>query len=771
MRPDLNANSSSSNPEIQRRYAEQRNHPAAPPEPAHVPALVPQMRARSPLRLQLDTDEGAQSDAHSAKRQREEAPGEQEQMKPAKLRRIESEPVVVRLPTVRQQLQLAIVARDLDAMKRLLAAAPIDLNSQEADGSLPLAAAAASGFLEAVVLLLKAGADPLCSIGGGQTALMRAASRGHAAVVEVLLAANAAINQRDQDGWGPLMFACFKGHASVVLALLNKGAKLQDESVSGQTALMLAAQYGHVDVVKLLLGAGANPNTADEEGWTSLHYAAGTGHAAIVQTLVSLCVNLDVVNNSNKSALMLAVQHGHLAAVQCLLDGGASLGVRDRLLMTPFLLAVHGGKLAIVKALWAKGANQFASNNENQTALMLAAWQGHSEVVNFLLDLGADIDGFDLSGWTALQFAVQGGHAAIVTTLLNAFADPDRMNADGETALLIAVKANNTGIVTLLLDRGATLDLCEEQDDNATLVAIKMGNLPMLELLLSRGGQPKDSDAMFSPLVSDLLRYRALLNPAQTPDIVAPDLQAALQVLLPYSLPQTHDAGVVIRSTLQRGGVCSVLVQQVMSQLGTVEALWQALAGMGGEASSAQKGMIMAGVFMQLDVWIKSWPETFDPYQGLSAVTATRFTALLKKLAVQLQALGEAHETVTLAAGLNNLLPLCAQYTHHHDQEGFQIDQKGLTRHLTQQLGLYGVLADLVVAAWFTTLLEQKATMLTDFKHPSLLPLFGRQLKLLDAVDGRSLLRAPQQQGLNAGTYADLMFRQLHMLSQYWTQA
>jgi hypothetical protein len=140
-------------------------------------------------------------------------------------------------------------------------------------------------------------------------------------------------------------------------------------------------------------------------------------------------------------------------------------------------------------------------------------------------------------------------------------------------------------------------------------------------------------------------------------------------------------------------------------------------------------------------------------------------------MAAQLSAMGEAHEATTLAAGLDNLLPLCAQYTRIDPQDGFQIDQKGLCRHLTQQLGLYGVLADLVAAAWFNALMEQKTNMLTDFNDPSLLPLFGRQLKLLDAVDGRSLLRAPQQQGLNAGTYADLMYRQLHMLSQYWTQA
>ncbi len=771
MLPDLNANTSSSDPEMQRWYAEQRNNPAAAPEPA----LVPQMRTRSPQRLQpemeRDITDDVQSEERSAKRQREEAPSDQEQLNPAKIRRIESEPLVVRLPTVRQQLQQAIVARDLATIKSLLAAAPIDLNSLEADGNLPLAAAATSGFLEAVVLLLKAGADPLCPTEGGQTALMRAASRGHAAVVEVLLKADAGVNQWDQDGWRPLMFACFKGHASIVVALLNKGAQLQDVSDTGQTALMLAAQYGHSAVVNLLLDAGANPNAADDGGWTPLHYGAGSGHAVIVQTFVKLCADLDVVNNQNKSALMLAVQHGHLAVVQLLLDGGVSLGVRDLQLMTPFLLAAQGGKLAIVKALWEKGANYFASNNENHTPLMLSAWQGHSEVVNFLLDLEAEIDALDQTGWTALQFAVQGGHAAIVTTLLNAYADADHMNADGETALLIAVKANNTDIVTLLLERGVTLDLCEEPNDNATLAAIKMGNLLMLELLLSHGGQPNDLSPKFSPLVSDLLHYRGLLNPLQTLEAVVPDMQTALQVFLPYLLPQANDVGAVIRSTLHQAGVCSVLVQQVMSQLGTVEALWQALAGMGSEASNAQKGMIMAGVFIQLDVWIKSWPETFDPYQGLSTVTATRFTALLKKLAAQLSAMGEAHEATTLAAGLDNLLPLCAQYTQHHDQDGFQIDQKGLTRHLTQQLGLYGVLADLVAAAWFNALMEQKATMLTDFNHPSLLPLFGKQLKLLDAVDGRSLLRAPQQQGLNAGTYADLMHRQLHMLSQYWTQA
>ncbi|MGB4344822.1 MAG: ankyrin repeat domain-containing protein, partial [Burkholderiaceae bacterium] len=184
MRPDPNGNTSSSNPEIQRWYAEQRDHPAAPP----VPDPVPQMRARSPQRLHqendLDTSDDSQADAESdsadtraAKRQREVEPGELEQMKPAKTRRIEAEPeaeanmqlvsrdevlptVAIAKPTVYQQLNEAIRTGDLALLKQILSLKQLDLNASNENGTPPLMLAVEKGHLAIVETLLVEGASP-----------------------------------------------------------------------------------------------------------------------------------------------------------------------------------------------------------------------------------------------------------------------------------------------------------------------------------------------------------------------------------------------------------------------------------------------------------------------------------------------------------------------------------------------------------------------------------------------------------------------------------
>ena len=641
MRPDLNANTSSSNPEIQRWYAEQRNHPAAAPEPAP----VPQMRARSPQRLHqkidLDTNDDSQADAHSdaadtraAKRQREEEPGELEQMKPAKARRIEAQTnmqLVSRgevLPTpemdeatLQQQVNEAIRTGDPTFMKRLLSLERLELN-------------------------------------------------------------------------------------------LNNDF--------GVTLLGAAAEHGHLDIVETLLHRGAEPQWVDNYG---------------------------------------------------------------------------------------------------QTPLLLAAANGHADVVNLLLKAGADIDDMDGDDWTALLFAADAGYLTIVHTLLDKGADLDQMGANGDTALMLAADNQHIDIVRLLLNNGASVNLCEGQNVNATEIAIKAGNLGLLELLLSHGGETYYKQNPAAPLVGDLLRHRRLLQPEVAIDVLAPNLQTGLQHLLNFALPPTEDTNTVIRQTLENTGVCSPIVQQLMQYFGDIPALWQTLAGTGQVASAAQKSLSIAGAFAQLDAWVKNWPQGYDPYQGqgLSDITAARCTALLKRQVAQLVAIAHDKEALILAEGINNLLPICVQHTQGDAQQGFVVNQQDLIQYLNQQHGLYGLLAEQVATAWINALTDQQSVLsaltstqaVIDFDdalpdwHPlshipdsqiepaqnqtldsmlndpvledtveqSLLPAFARQLKLMDAANGHSLLRTTQTASINTDAYADLMYRQLHMLSQYWTQA
>lgn len=167
----------------------------------------------------------------------------------------------------------------------------------------------------------------------------------------------------------------------------------------------------------------------------------------------------------------------------------------------------------------------------------------------------------------------------------------------------------------------------------------------------------------------------------------------------------------------------------------------------------------------------------------MSTQVEANLVALVKLQAEKLAALGEQVED-KLATGLETLLPTCAQYTQLKNGE-LVVHEAGLIACLTGQLGLYGPLADQVAAAWFTTVNQQQPIIRASSLFRSvfdeqaseseagqaLLAAFGLALKQIDAVQPGSILRTSVLQGQQAGLYADLMFRQLHMLAQYADQA
>ncbi len=814
MRPDLNANTSSSNPEIQRRYEQQRNNPAAPPEPAHVPAPVPQIRARSPQRLQpeieLDTDDDdsqqdVQSDTHSEKRQREEALGDDgEPIRSAKKRRIEAESeevanmqlvsrdevlstesaealdevdVAETELTLSQQLHATIVTGDLTALKRILALDEIDLNAMDARGLMPLLVAVKTGRLEIVQALLDKGAEPDTVDDKSRNTLMLAAKNGYGDVVSLLLSLGLDIDERDSYERTALHLAAATGRDAVVNILLSKGADLGAVDTYGSTPLMYAAREGHESVVTLLLNAGAVINHKDGEGWTALMCAVRGRCSTIVQVLLNQGACPHAVNDRRNNALMFAAATGDNKVLSVLLAAGAQINTANCEGRTPLMFAADAGHAAIVEILLAGGADLHAVSSENQNALTLAADNGHGEVVKLLLEAGVDFDLADNIGMTALLYATQKAHTAIAQALLNKGANPNQRNKLGNTALNLAVYINQEDLAS----RSLLLFDIQELAESLPLykIDIKEVNLPLVESLLSHGAEPIKPPYPVPPLVADLFRHRGLLKPELAIETLAPDLQTVLQNLFSLAAQQTVDANTIIRQALENAGVCSPIVQQLMQYFGDIPALWQTLAGTGQVASAAQKSLSIAGAFAQLDAWVKNWPEGYDPYQGqgLSDITAARCTALLKHQVAQLVAIAHDKEMLTLAAGLNNLLPLCVQHTQGDAQSGFHVNQQDLSKYLHQALGLYGLLAEQVATAWSNTLTDQQSVLsaLTGTQaaidFDDVLPAFARQLKLMDAANGHSLLRITEAKSINTDAYADLMYRQLHMLSQYWTQA
>ena len=147
-------------------------------------------------------------------------------------------------------------------------------------------AAAASGHLDVVKLLIEQNADVDGRTSRDSTPLRAAAHQGHLDVVGCLVESGADVNARIKEGDTPLIIACVLGHLSVVTYLINKGAIMDLQSKNGNTALHSAVHGGHVDIISKLLVLGAASQLPNNRGLTPLLYACNKCSIEIVEYLI-----------------------------------------------------------------------------------------------------------------------------------------------------------------------------------------------------------------------------------------------------------------------------------------------------------------------------------------------------------------------------------------------------------------------------------------------------------------------------------------------------
>ena len=136
-----------------------------------------------------------------------------------------------------------------------------EVNSEDAHWMTALLYASCGGHVDAVLVLLKAGAALGLLSHEGLTALMLASGLGHENVVRVLLEAGARVDCNDHNEHTALMYAGVNGHTGVVQVLLEAGARVDCNDHNGQTALMYAGRNGHESTMRVLMAAmGATEN-------------------------------------------------------------------------------------------------------------------------------------------------------------------------------------------------------------------------------------------------------------------------------------------------------------------------------------------------------------------------------------------------------------------------------------------------------------------------------------------------------------------------------
>ncbi len=272
---------------------------------------------------------------------------------------------------------------DTEEMRSLLKQ-KVDVNEAHADGMTPLHWAAFNDDVEAVTLLLSAGASPKATTRiGAITPLLVACKNGNPAVVQALLDSGADPNATTADGATALMTAAISGSADTVIALLQRGANVNaTENAHQQTALMFAAAENRAGVIDALASRGADLG-------------------AVTKVVPLKDEKLD--DNGNPIPKKETEASGTVTGGNTVMGG-----------MTALLFAARGGHLDAVRALVAAGAdvNQMSAGDRS-TPLVIAISNGHYEVGQFLVDHAADPNLPNVDGLTPLYAAIDMQYAPV----------------------------------------------------------------------------------------------------------------------------------------------------------------------------------------------------------------------------------------------------------------------------------------------------------------------------------------------------------------------
>jgi ankyrin repeat protein len=168
------------------------------------------------------------------------------------------------------------------------AAVRVSYGHEDVDHYAPLTRAVQLGHLEAVRLLLDAGADPGRADGDGATPLMLVVGEGQLEVLWLLLGRGAAVDVAQPDG-GFTAFhdICDSNQPKCAEELARAGCDIRLKDSDGFIGRELAEAKGHAEVAAPLSGAGA--------GSRSRSRARATTEARKYPKIsINLCTSLDI---------------------------------------------------------------------------------------------------------------------------------------------------------------------------------------------------------------------------------------------------------------------------------------------------------------------------------------------------------------------------------------------------------------------------------------------------------------------------------------------
>jgi ankyrin repeat protein len=358
-------------------------------------------------------------------------------------------------------------------------------------GETALHRAAEGGYLDVMLALLEAGADPDAVRADGLRPINCALRQRNRTALSAGALAGALLARGAE--YNIYLAAVFGDHEYVREALAREPSLANFEDTSHSRPLSAAARRNDLEMVQMLLDHGANPSLPEAGAplGQSLWIAVYQKQTEMTRLLLQHGANPNTAPESSGSALLharndpeltrLLVEHGaedksgDLHQLQRLIGDNKLAEVEERI---HEITALDDQGLAF----WGEGILAGPANN------------AHREMLELLIRHGARVP--DVSKWGRYYYFK---HYEIAAFLLDNGMRPNHMNWHHVTLLHDMAHEGDIPKARLLLDHGADINVVDEEYRSTPLgLAARWGRREMAAFLLERGADPNKSGASWS---------------------------------------------------------------------------------------------------------------------------------------------------------------------------------------------------------------------------------------------------------------------------------